>query len=312
MTNQAHADPPNDWPHANRIESGEPCRVEMPPDNARGATLKSAGLFAASCCRGVGSFLVVGAVIAAGGTMWKRLVRDQVRRLGFDLVSFRSVSSLGSHLSKLIEMYDVGLVIDVGAHRGEYGHYLRELGYGGAIYSFEPVMENFNRLSSLAAGDERWHVCRSALGEAEGESELHIASGTVLSSFKSPSAWGRDEYGAGIETVRSEIVPVRRLDQLFEKVSSHAEGGAVMLKIDTQGFERDVILGASACLESVAVVQAELPVLHLYDEVADYRTVMGDLAAHGFEMSGFWPVAHDKSMRLIEVDYVAVRPLSGS
>jgi hypothetical protein len=60
-------------------------------------------------------------------------------------------------------------------------------------------------------------------------------------------------------------------------------------------------------LANISVVQAELPVLHLYDDVDDFETVLGDLQEHGFEMSGLWPVAHDHSMRLIEIDCIVVR-----
>jgi FkbM family methyltransferase len=238
---------------------------------------------------------------------WKRIVRSRIRRVGYDLVSFRSVSSLGSHLSKLYDLYNVGLIIDVGAHRGEYGDYVRQLGYQGAICSFEPVLENYNLLAERARRDPSWHVIRSALGDEAGDFELNVMSGTVLSSFMSPSNWGRTEYGTGLEVTRSETVPVARLDDLFDELRTHAGHGSVMLKVDTQGFERNVLSGATNSLGYISIVQAELPVLHLYEDVDDYQTVLGDLQKQGFEISGLWPVAHDHSMRLIEIDCIVVR-----
>jgi FkbM family methyltransferase len=239
---------------------------------------------------------------------WKRVARSGVRKLGYDLVQFRSVSSLGSHLTALYDRYNITLVIDVGGHRGEYGTYLRELGYRGTICSFEPVRENYDLLAERARNDPGWHVNRSALGEEAGSFEMNVMSGTVLSSFMSPSTWGREEYGSGIEVKRSETVPVVRLDDVFDELRVHAGTGAVMLKIDTQGFEQQVIRGASKSLDDISVVQAELPVLHLYDGVDNFETVLADLHERGFDVSGLWPVAHDHSMRLIEMDCIAVRP----
>lgn len=45
-------------------------------------------------------------------------------------------------------------VIEVGAHYGEYGQSLPELGYRGPIASFGPIVANYSRLAGGASRRE--------------------------------------------------------------------------------------------------------------------------------------------------------------
>ena len=70
-------------------------------------------------------------------------------------------ASLVCHLRKLIGRYNVDLVVDVGAHHGEYGRTLRrEAHYEGDLISFEPAASAFAALSRVAARDRRWRIER--------------------------------------------------------------------------------------------------------------------------------------------------------
>lgn len=55
------------------------------------------------------------------------------------------------------------------------------------------------------------------------------------------------------------------MDNFFEG-SSNIDNKNVFLKIDTQGFEKEVIQGARKVLENVKVIQLEMSLVPLYKE----------------------------------------------
>ena len=50
------------------------------------------------------------------------------------------------------------VVWDIGANTGQYGNMLREEGYQGSIYSFEPVDAVYKELSRRCGHDKNWHA----------------------------------------------------------------------------------------------------------------------------------------------------------
>src|SRR5438128_9963923 len=100
-----------------------------------------------------------------------RMIQKAAHRLGWHIGRFPPVDSLAYHLKVVFRELAIDHVIDVGAHNGEYGQSLRELGYRGRIISFEPVRAAFDMLTPLAQRDGNWTVQNFALGPEEGEME---------------------------------------------------------------------------------------------------------------------------------------------
>ncbi|MBT2490144.1 hypothetical protein J7E96_16785 [Streptomyces sp. ISL-96] len=69
---------------------------------------------------------------------------------------------------QLFQKFDVGLVIDAGAHAGGYGTMLRRSGYRGRMVSFEPLTGRRAELHRRAASDRAWAVLPCALGDHSG------------------------------------------------------------------------------------------------------------------------------------------------
>ena len=71
----------------------------------------------------------------------KQLIKSALQRFGFDLVRIPHPYTLEHHLQRLIRSLRIDCLLDVGAERGNYAAKLREFGYQGQIFSFEPVSE---------------------------------------------------------------------------------------------------------------------------------------------------------------------------
>lgn len=239
--------------------------------------------------------------------MLASLARRLVRRTGYAVV-WRNPRgySLPTHLIALFERLGVNCVLDAGAHFGEYGGLLRHYGYRGRIVSFEPVAGNFQRLAEARAGDAGWRAYNVALGSEDGELHLNVARDTALSSFLEPSSRPLTE---ALAVESRERVQVRTLDSLFDECVAGLADPTVFLKMDTQGWDREVLRGAERTLPRLAGLQSEVSVLPLYEGMTDYLDAIRELQELGFDLTGIYPVAYD-GFQVVELDVVLARAAS--
>jgi len=231
-----------------------------------------------------------------------RRFRALLRRNGYDVTRYPAPGSLWETLSRLFERERVELVVDVGAHRGEYGVFLRDHGYRGAIHSFEPVPESAIAAAQRAAADGHWLVERRAVGAAPGSLELHVAHASNLSSFRAPTQAGRTRFGAEADERTVVDVEVVRLADVID-----AAGGPAFLKSDTQGYDLEVVRGAEGVAGRFVGIQVELDIEALYVGSPSLDDGLAELAALGFAPAGFWPVARGPRGELLQLDAVFVR-----
>jgi FkbM family methyltransferase len=206
-------------------------------------------------------------------------------------------------LEKQLLARGVEVVLDVGANRGQYGRLLRRVGFRGTIHSFEPVADNYGSLAARAGSDPRWVAHHVALGDAGGWLEMNVTAGDVFCSALAPSAACATLFGASSRVLRTERVPVLRLDELLPRLVPRERWHAVHLKLDTQGYDLRVLRGLGDGLGALTSIQTELSLVPIYEQQPGYLEVLEFLRAAGFAPTGFFPVTRDpKTLRVIEYD----------
>lgn len=236
-----------------------------------------------------------------------RVVRSLLRRRGLDVVPRLRFGRDASELVELLDRLRVDCVLDVGAFTGTFGLMLRELGYDGRIVSFEPATENFEALAREAAADSRWEARQVAVGSAPGTMALRLSGSAGSNSFLEPNAYARDELPRTFASRGVESVSVTTIDAVFDDAVRDAQ--AVFLKIDTQGFDLEVIRGADASLAKLAALQVELALQPTYDAQPGYLELLDELAARGFAPALLHPTYRDSRGRIVECDCVLIRDL---
>jgi len=203
-------------------------------------------------------------------------------------------------------------VVDVGANRGQFALLLRRLGYAGRIVSVEPGLEAFRLLEAVARADEDWRVLRVALGSEPGEAKLQITLSDDLSSLRLPTARAHSYFPDASRVVRTEEVSVSTLALLFEELVRGVPEPRVLLKIDTQGYDLEVLKGAESVLPRVAALQIEVAFAALYSGVPSWHEVLSWCEGRGFGLYGLFPVLRDPCGQLVEADGILVRvPVEG-
>jgi FkbM family methyltransferase len=234
--------------------------------------------------------------------MLRRHCRLEVVRIRTD--PSQPETLLGLRLDNLFSALGVSLVLDVGAHQGEYGSFLRRDGYTGRIISFEPIAANYEALRRRAYGDELWETLNVALGSEDGEGQINVTNSTVFSSFHEPNAYARREFGDHAYVDHVEQVTVRRLDSLLPGLARPDD--QTFLKMDTQGWDLEVLKGASGVLGCIKALQSEVSMLPIYGRMPNLEESLGRFRELGFSVAGLFPVTYDSSQRVVEFDCLCV------
>lgn len=217
---------------------------------------------------------------------------------------------LSYHLRELFALQNIACVVDVGANDGHYRNFLRRrCSFDGLIISFEPVRSVYDILQEQAKKDPHWLVINCALGAKTQKLEINVMADTHFSSFLNPSVKDNDKPDIITKNVvsRREEVQMRTLEAALAEIGSQQDLGNIYLKMDTQGYDFEVLRGAGAVLSTVAALQTELAIKPLYDGMVTFTDAMANLSQYGFEVTGLFPVTRDQYLRVIEFDCVATR-----
>jgi FkbM family methyltransferase len=240
----------------------------------------------------------------------KKAIGKIAHKCGYEVIPSYQLSEtpLARHLQELFARLDIDLVVDVGAHYGEYARFLREVvEYRGSILSVEPIGENFKILERAREPDRNWAGVNVALGPANARMAINVTKDTQFASFKTPSqagllATGNTQMRANASVERTEEVEVLRLDELLAKHCAERPDAKIYLKLDTQGFDLQVIAGIGGWRNRILAMQSEISMLPLYEGMPTYAQSVEAFGNLGFDVTGFFPVSRDETLRVIEFD----------
>lgn len=241
----------------------------------------------------------------------KDVAKQMARKLGLEVRAFQPSSSHAAQFRAMLSFHGVNLIFDVGANVGQFGRELRwHMGYGGRIVSFEPMRAAHETLRNTASGDELWEVAtRCAIGAAQGSIEINVAANSVSSSVL-PMLGSHVDAAPQSRYSGVEMVPLVTLDSVaLEYLQKES---VAFLKIDTQGYEGEVLRGAPETLKHVVGVQLELSLIPLYAGQKLMPELLQWMTEAGFELWGISPTfAEPESGRMLQVDAIFFRKSDG-
>lgn len=233
----------------------------------------------------------------------KALIRNLLAHVG--LHRYRRPDVLGTFLRRS----EISVVLDVGANAGQFGRYLRAMGYRGRLVSFEPLSHAFHKLHANTATIKQWRAVQLALGDIDETRSIHVSGNSYSSSFQDMlprhvSAAPKSAY------VGEESVTVRRLDGIVDEYCNAQD--RILLKIDVQGFEDAVLRGAQQTIARCVGLQMELSVTPLYQGGLMLPEMLAHLAGRGFVLMDLKPACVDpKTGELLQLDGVFYRNTGG-
>lgn len=185
-----------------------------------------------------------------------------------------------------------GGILDIGAHKGHWAERVATIFPGVPIHMVEAQPELEPEL--IRAG---FPYSLTLLGpESRAAVPFHVdptspSGGSVLNEVTN---FPRDQH----------TYPMRRLDDLETGLS-----GPLLLKLDVQGYELEVLAGASETLRQTEMILAEVALLEYNENAPLIGEVIGFLAERGFvpfDICDFLRRYEDGAM--FQCDMIFVRP----
>lgn len=233
-------------------------------------------------------------------------LKELFRHAGLEVRKLKYVNSEETVIPSLLRLVKPVAVLDVGANVGQFALMVRKLGYSGTIVSFEAIPEVHAALVEATAKDSHWVAAPcGALGASRGEVDIHVSKNTVSSSLL-PMAATHVEAAPDSIYVAKQSIRLERLDELAPTLLP--EDGPLYLKIDTQGYEREVLKGATGLLNRLAAIQVEMSLVPLYDGAPTFIEMTTFIEGLGYEMFSLVPGFRNvQNGRLLQVDGFFVR-----
>jgi FkbM family methyltransferase len=156
------------------------------------------------------------------------------------------------------------------------------VGFNGRIVSFEPLSAAYSLLAAAAKDHPLWTVPpRCAIGNRDGEIEINVAGNSVSSSVL-PMTHTHAAAAPGSAYVGRETVPIARLDSI---AAHHLQGAQrPFLKIDTQGFEWEVLEGARKTIPRITGILCEMSLTPLYAGQHLWKDILAWVEGEGFTL----------------------------
>jgi FkbM family methyltransferase len=227
-------------------------------------------------------------------------------RAGVRLPEIGSIARFSEqgHIVDLLHNLKINYVLDVGANKGIFAKHLRMAGYQGHIFCFEPIRSDCDAISRLAGADPLWQVFNFALGSESGAKPFNVFStpggNTVFSSFLELN--GKKDLPSRVESIT-----MRRMDEVLDELIQNPATARVFLKIDTQGYDIEVLKGCIRWLDKVSLLQSEVTVTPIYRDIPRYTEALAHYESLGFSLLNLYVVNRNQDRSISAYDCVMAR-----
>lgn len=211
--------------------------------------------------------------------------------------------------ARLLKGTNRPMIFDVGAHIGQTALKYKSIFPGASIYSFEPFEESFGRLKAAVKELEDVHPVKIALGKTVGDVALNVNRSTATSSLLPTDPRSSDTWnGTDVTDTLTEVkVSVETVDTFLV---GHPDIATIdILKIDAQGSEMDILVGAEGALRAgwIRLVYLEIIMLPTYVGQRELEEYLVLFRKFGYTLHNLFNFCYTNDGQLNQLDALFVR-----
>ena len=236
----------------------------------------------------------------------KQLIKDVFNSVGLKVQRYNPLYEDKTQIYQAIKKIKTDIILDVGSNTGQFSLEIRKRGYNGKIVSFEPLTSARKKLLKHASKDANWLVHeQAAIGDHNGFIDINISKNSVSSSilpiFSSHYNAEADSIYIGIE--RTAVMTLDSVADAYLNDNSNC-----FIKIDTQGYESQVLDGAINTLKKTKGIICELSLVPLYEGQHLWKEMIERFEKEGFVLWSIQKAFTDKrNGRTLQMDAVFLR-----
>ena len=229
----------------------------------------------------------------------KNKLKFFLRNFGIDIGKYNLSECDDFRLNHFLKINDIDCVLDVGANIGQYAYNLRRIGYKKNIISFEPMLSAYKILQNKSSKDKLWTSYNFGIGEKDKVVDINISKNSYSSSILDILPL-HTECSPESKYISSETIVIKKLENLTEINSEKLN--KIFLKIDTQGYEAQVLQGIGKLIDKIEGIQIELSLYPLYKDQSLFSELHEKIKELGFELwdiqRGFLNIKSGKILQL--------------
>lgn len=259
--------------------------------------------------------------------MLKALIKNICLRFGYHILRrFYYDFNADDSIKKLLKLANIKsrecIIFDVGANAGQSVERFRNYLPEANILSFEPYPLVFKTLKCKELKDKNLKCFNIGLGSKNGffpfyknpdsgsnsffKLNIHSDSFVLSQSYEAKKNHNKKTPKEVLKFNSKTNVSVDRLDSICKKEDIKK---IHILKIDTQGFEEQVLKGATNMLKNIFIIELEIIFSDIYEKSTKIGVIESLLSHYGFI---FWEITYigkfctDKFNRInfIDVQFV--------
>ena len=201
-----------------------------------------------------------------------------------------------------------GLIVDVGANRGQFSLASRHFHPEARIVGFEPLSSAAAVYRKVFAGDARVTLHQTAVAPRQGMAVMQ-RSGAEDSSSLLPIGDLMPALFPGTAAIGTEDVALAPLTDFLTPADLAVPS---LLKIDVQGYELEVLKSAGPLLDLFHQLYVEASFLPFYDGQVMADEMIAWLRARGFRLAGVLnPSFHPVTGQSLQADLLFENGHSG-
>jgi len=183
---------------------------------------------------------------------------------------------------KWYQSFNFKYIIDVGANAGQFAISVTKAFPDATVYAFEPLPETFNDLNNLFKDNHKVLPINKGIGDKNTKEKFYINNFSPVSSLlemtnKHKMLFPQSKNTQTLINVEIETLDTFFLDKTIEKA---------LLKIDVQGYEDKVLMGANETLKKVDLIIVETSFKVLYKQQALFDDIYQILKQKDFIFYG--------------------------